>query len=379
MNKEIQLRGMTWDHSRGYDPMIATSEAYSLDHPNVSITWEKRSLQEFADKPIGEMSSRYDLMVIDHPHVGEVSRGGHLLPLEGKGHDQALAELATNSVGLSHSSYEFEGHQWALAIDAATPVSAFRKDRLESAPKKWAEVLDLARSGEVAFALIPINALMTFFGMAKNLDYAIAEESEELIEREHGLHVLGVMREIFALMDPRCLKMDPIAIYEWLGRTADAPSYSPFGYGYTNYSREGYCKYPLIFADAPGFNDNGPRGTVLGGTGIAISAECKHPETAIDYAYRLAGSQWQRGIFFSAGGQPAHSAAWEDPDCNEKTMNFFRNTRQTLETSWLRPRYEGYMYLQNCGGDIVQRCLKGELNESETIKLLNVAYQESQQ
>jgi len=24
----IELKGMTWDHSRGYDPMIATSEEF---------------------------------------------------------------------------------------------------------------------------------------------------------------------------------------------------------------------------------------------------------------------------------------------------------------------------------------------------------------
>ena len=44
----INLRGMTWDHSRGFDPMVATSAAYAAAHPGVSITWEKRSLQAFA-------------------------------------------------------------------------------------------------------------------------------------------------------------------------------------------------------------------------------------------------------------------------------------------------------------------------------------------
>ena len=68
------LRGMTWDHARGYDPMVATSAAYAAAHPGVTITWEKRSLQAFADRPISEMAETYDLMVIDHPHVGEVAK-----------------------------------------------------------------------------------------------------------------------------------------------------------------------------------------------------------------------------------------------------------------------------------------------------------------
>ena len=70
----IQLKGMTWDHSRGYDPMIATSEFFSKKYNNtVQINWDKRSLQAFADRPIDLMADEYDLMVIDYPHVGEVS------------------------------------------------------------------------------------------------------------------------------------------------------------------------------------------------------------------------------------------------------------------------------------------------------------------
>ncbi len=75
----IQLKGMTWDHSRGYDPMIATSKIFSNKHDNkVSIHWDKRSLQAFADRPIEQMVDEYDLMVIDYPHVSyECYRRGY--------------------------------------------------------------------------------------------------------------------------------------------------------------------------------------------------------------------------------------------------------------------------------------------------------------
>ena len=52
----ITLKGMTWDHSRGYDPMIATSKVFEKKHNNeISIEWDKRSLQAFADRPIEQM------------------------------------------------------------------------------------------------------------------------------------------------------------------------------------------------------------------------------------------------------------------------------------------------------------------------------------
>ena len=372
----INLRGMTWDHSRGFDPMVATSAAYAAAHPGVSIIWEKRSLQAFADRPISEMAETYDLMVIDHPHVGEVARQGNLLPLDGL-RDAEMAALAAGSVGQSHPSYNFAGRQWSLAIDTATPVACLRPDLLDHAPKLWAEVLSLARAGKVGFALIPINALMSFFGMARNIGYAVAESPDHLIAPTEGSHVLGLLREITALMDKRCLGLDPIGIYEWMGRTSDAPAYSPFGYGYTNYSRQGYCPHPLHFHDAPGILEPTPRGTVLGGTGIAVSAFTKHPEVAVDYAFWIAGADCQKGLYTHSGGQPGHAAAWEDDACNALTANFFRNTRETLNTAWLRPRYDGYMALQDRAGDILHACLRGEASETTTLAALDAAYRES--
>lgn len=376
MAEPVHLTGMTWDHSRGFDPMLATSAAYADANPGVTISWEKRSLQAFADRPIEEMAVAYDLMVIDHPHVGEVVGSGLLLPFDGAERDDEIATLAEQTVGTSHASYEFGGRQWALAIDAATPVAVYRPDRLDAAPKRWNEVLELARAGDVGFALIPINALMVYLGLAKNKGFAVAE-GPELMNVDQSTEILEILREILALMDARCLNLDPIAIYDWMGRSVDGPAYSPFGYGYSNYSRDGYCRFPLVFSDAPGFGDNGPRGTVIGGTGVAVSAKSSHAEVATDYAFWIAGADCQKSLFFEAGGQPGNADAWESDACNAASRNFFRNTRETLETSWLRPRYDGYMGFQERGGDIVHACLRGDKTVAHTVSLLQLAYAES--
>lgn len=378
MGERVHLKGMTWDHSRGYDPMVATSQAFAQANPGVSITWEKRSLQAFADRPIEEMAETYDLMVIDHPHVGEVARNGLLMAFDGMGHDAALRTLAMQSVGASHRSYEFDGRQWALAIDAATPVAAYRPDRLQAAPTRWNEVVDLAKQGQVGFALIPINALMTFMGLVRNMGFTFAE-GEELIARQEGQQVLELMAEIVALIDQRCLSLDPIGIFEWMGRNEDAPAYSPFGYGYTNYSREAYCPFPLCFTDAPGIGDNGPRGTVIGGTGIAVSASSRHRDAAADYAFWIADATCQKDLYFTSGGQPANAVAWDNDACNSAARDFFRNTRQTLETAWLRPRYDGYMRFQDGAGEIVHQFLRNEMSLARTLEKLQTCYLESRQ
>src|SRR4051812_9409299 len=118
----IRLKGMTWNHSRGYTPMVATAQRFCemQAESKVEIVWEKRSLQEFADQPIDALAKRYDLLVIDHPWAGFAAASGVLVPLDEHLPAEFLADQAENSVGKSHESYTFGGHQWALAIDAAS-------------------------------------------------------------------------------------------------------------------------------------------------------------------------------------------------------------------------------------------------------------------
>ncbi len=46
----LVLKGMTWNHPRGYDPMVACSRAWQ-EKSGVEIQWEKRSLQDFETFP----------------------------------------------------------------------------------------------------------------------------------------------------------------------------------------------------------------------------------------------------------------------------------------------------------------------------------------
>ena len=142
------LKGMTWSDPRGYDPVVAAAEAFAKSRPGVSISWDKRSLQGFETTPLDELAARYDLMVIDHPHVGSVADQDCLLPFEAHASEDALAELANQSVGRSFQSYFLHGKQWALPIDAATQVQAHRAD-LSPRVERWSDVIRKAEDGHV--------------------------------------------------------------------------------------------------------------------------------------------------------------------------------------------------------------------------------------
>lgn len=373
----ITLKGMTWSHPRGYDPMVACSALWK-EKTGVVIEWDKRSLQDFESFPVEDLARAYDMIVIDHPHVGQITAEGCLAPLDVAGREQERAALAAGSVGKSFSSYEWQGRQWAFPIDAATQVQAWRSDLLPAAPAKWSDVLELARQGRVLLPLRVPHSLMTFYTLAGNLGKPCATTGPgDLIDRETGIQVFQMIREIAALVEPACLDMDPIAASERMAEPDSGIACSPLLYGYVSYAMAGFRPNRLAFADIPVAGTAGPVGSALGGTGVAVSAFSKTTEAAIDFAYWIAGADVQRGLYAASGGQPGHAAAWEDDAVNAATSDFYRATRATLEGAWLRPRHDGYMAFQQAASERINQGLVERHDAGRVVDDLNQLFRES--
>jgi multiple sugar transport system substrate-binding protein len=327
------LKGMTWSHPRGYDPMVATSTEW-LRRTGTAIHWDKRSLQDFETFSVEELARQYDLIVIDHPHVGQVTAEGCLAPLD---------DIADAFVGASYPSYNFAGRQWAYPIDAAAQVQAYRAD-LTAPAADWSEVLAIARAGHVVLPMLPPHSLMSLFTLAANLGHSGATVGGDLVAPEIGAEVIAQLAELTALIAPSNFAMDPIAASEAMARGDSVVAVMPLGYGYVSYARDGFRDRRLSFADIP---LPGDRGSALGGTGIAVSAFSQRQAEAKAYAAFIASAEVQRGIYATSGGQPGHAAAWGDDTVNAATHDFYRGTRRTLEASYVRPRHRGYMAFQD--------------------------------
>ncbi|MFC3166036.1 extracellular solute-binding protein [Ciceribacter thiooxidans] len=372
-----RLKGMTWSHPRGYDPMVACSADW-LSTTGVAIDWDKRSLQDFESFPVEELARQYDLIVIDHPHVGQITAEGCLAPLDIPGRHGDLAELAKASVGASFPSYNWRGRQWALPIDAAAQVLAWRPDRLGIAPTQWSEVLDLARNGEVLLPLLPPHSLMGFFTLCGQLGRPCSVAAEKpFADVEIGERALEMIRELASLVDPACFAADPIAVLDLIGEVGSPFAVSPLIYGYVSYSLEGFRANRIAFADLSGGEALGPVGSALGGTGIAVSAFSADRGATIDFAYWVAGEAIQAGPYWRSGGQPGHAAAWDDGKANAATLDFYRATRRTLEGAWLRPRHNGYMPFQEKASHIVNAAVSGDISVAHAIERLNDDFRRS--
>ena len=372
------LHGMTWDHPRGYDPLVACSALWQA-RTGVRVQWERRSLQDFESSPVGELAERYDLVVIDHPHVGEITRVGCLLPLDAC---MDVASLEKQYVGASLASYFWEGHLWALPIDAAAQVQAWRPDRLERPPTDWKAMLELAAAGEVLCPLRPPHDLMALFTLSGVSGHPARAEGPALLASAGGGIAYELLRELAALLDPACFAMDPIAVLERMSQPQSAAICAPLTYGYVSYSQPGNQpsgrRARIAFGDllplVPGAQ---PAGSALGGTGIAVSARSPHAEAAIGFAGWVAGAEAQCGPYLRGGGQPACAAAWADDDGNTAALDFYRNTRATLESAWVRPRHAGYMRFQHAAAERLRQALESAEPARSAIAAINRLYRET--
>jgi multiple sugar transport system substrate-binding protein len=373
------LKGMAWDHSRGYDPMVATANEFKKKNSDYEIIWEKRSLQAFADRPIEQMTSDYDFMVIDHPHVGEASRKGLLLELNHyEKYQKNLDILSKQSVGLSHKSYEFSNNQYALAIDSAAPVSAYREDLIDKIPRTYEDVIRLAEVKKVMWPIKPVDAVSSFNSIAANIGNPIDEINKKFLDKGIAVSILKMMKRLSALIPLECLKMNPIETLEYMSTNNDI-AYCPLLYGYSNYSRKGFRDSIIKFTNMPSFNqdENNCSGSQIGGTGIAISKQSKNIDIALEYAFWIASEECQRNTYYFSGGQPGNLEAWRDESINLDSNSFFKGTLETLDRAWLRPRYDGYMYFQDIAGTIINKYLSSDTSAESVIEELNIEFDKS--
>lgn len=376
MAEKKHLRGMTWSDPRGYDPLAAATIKFRARHPNVDIVWDKRSLQGFESTPVEELASIYDLIIIDHPHVGAVVDKNCLLALDQFAPQDALTQLFAETVGKSYQSYFYHGHQWALPVDAACQVQAIRPDLLTAPVTRFENVLTQAQKGRVVWPLRAPHILMSFFTLMANCGAPFPVTAKTPIDQKAARNVIAAMQTLSDLIDPACLEMDPIAALDALCED-DCFSLCPFVYLYAPYGRVEYRKHRIAFHDMPSLGTSGPVGSALGGTGLAVSARTAYPELCVEFSLWVASADIQRGLYADHNGQPGNAVAWANPTVNSPVGNAYNNTRMTHEAAWLRPRHAGYMGFQEHGSQILLDALTRKTQPDTAITALQKCFDES--
>ena len=301
----MSLRGLTWDHPRGYAVLDALG----------GMTWHRQSLEDFESRPIAEMADHYDLLVIDHPGLGGAIAAESLQPLDNLFDAAELIGYRNATVGSSFDSYTVDDRQWALPVDAAAQVAVATR-AMAARPRTWDEALRAVARHSTTLCLGGPHALL----MYNAIRIALGDP-----------HVaLDVMAGLVAHADREISQRSLIAVLDAMS-SPEGPVYCPLVFGYVTYRQ-------LNAFDAP--TGPGGIGSVLGGTGVAVTRSCSDLDAARAQLRRLISPAVQIDRYAEWGGQSTLRAAWRTPA-------FYRETIATVEQAWVRPRDPGYIEFQS--------------------------------
>jgi multiple sugar transport system substrate-binding protein len=379
----VRLSGLTWDHPRGYRVLDALAGALE---PDVSVHWQRQPLEGFESRPLRTLADDFDLLVVDHPGLGEAIRDGALLPLDEVFAEQELAAWRTASVGASYDSYVLGGRPWALPLDAAAQVAVARPDLMEARPASWEQACQAARTHPTTLCLGGPHALLMFSAIcvaagagpagddAAAGDHELAGDHGPFVTEAAGTAALEIMSDLMAHADRELSQHNPIGVLDAMAAVG-GPAYCPLVYGYVTYQRPlggepGSSR--LAAFDAPA--GPGGIGSVLGGTGVAITRSAAELGAAAALIRILLSDEVQIGLYAELGGQSSARQAWQHPGADAAGGGFYRATLATVEHAWVRPRFAGFPEFQTAASALLREGLLAGQPHARLVRQVNELY-----
>ncbi len=363
-----QIRGITWDHPRAYRCLEASSRAFEAEH-GVSVAWDRRSLQAFADVPIQSLVEEYDLVVLDHPHVAQIARSRCLRSLP------FPSDADISSLGGSLESYVWDDALWAYPIDAACQMAVRRPDLCAGIPPTWEEILSgTASKIKPIVPLLPVDAFDTFLSLVASLgEVRLPHSDKEFVSSTNGLRALKTLKALYKMGPAEATRWNPIRALEALA-TTDEFRFSPCLFGYINYARPRFRDKTLAYSQLPRFDGAGPSRGILGGAGLGVSATMSRPDLGIAFAQWVASEPIQSGVYLENDGQPAHRRTWRTKGAETNYSGFLSGAFPAMETAWTRPRDVWFLGLVDDVCAVIDNFFHKDRNEEEFLRDMNKMY-----
>src|SRR5262249_44565892 len=247
------------------------------------------------------------------------------------------------------------------------------------------EVAVAARELPVALVLGGPHALLTLLAICAAQGVPPVAETgggspaggfaEDRAARDAVLGALDLLGDICARVDLALAVGGPIDVLEAMA-AGDAAACCPLVYGYVTYSEPGRRPHRLTARDAPAWQPGGRPGSVLGGTGVAVSRRVGGDAVPAARAHvrRLLARPVQAGLVPGPGRQPAPRAAWEAAAVNAACGGFYRQIRRTLDQAWMRPRFPGWIAFQGQGSAVVRGGLRRRAAPAQILRQLRLTF-----
>jgi multiple sugar transport system substrate-binding protein len=177
------------------------------------------------------------------------------------------------------------------------------------------------------------------------------------VDRAGFIDAYEAVRELFGYCHADCLDFNDIDLHEAMVARNDI-AYTPCVYGYGTYGEADYS-HRLGFADFAGRVAPFHAGSVLGGTGLAVSRRSGHKAEALAFV-RFTATDTGQALIQSAHGQPGLANLWTAGEADTRFNGFFTAARRSIEAAWIRPRFRGYIDFQAGFGALVADGLRAD-------------------
>ena len=363
----------TWDHPRGFAALAATAEHAAAEGRPV-VAWSKQPLEGFESDPIADLAARFNLLVLDHPHLGEAVVADCLVPLEDLFGVDEIAAWSARTVGPAMASYDWEGRHYALPLDVATQVMAYRPNLIGDPLTTIDDVVRLSEKAPVAVSVSGPHAICSFFSVC----VSIGEETggAALVSDATATDALPILTRLAKTAPAGTEVLNPIRLLEAVA-TGESIALLPLVYGCVNYACPTPGRHRVAFADATVARAVGRHGSVLGGTGVAVTKRAKPDAAMLDHLRWLMSEKAQAGFIPDHEGQPSARAAWRSERVNRDAGDFYRDTIATVEEAWVRPRHNGTIAFQTAGSAILRKAILDGAPLAATIAKLRDAWERS--
>jgi len=376
-----EITVLNWQNRRATQPMDAAIKAFTSTYANCSVRQVVRPLSDFEHQSLDDISHQYDLIVFDHPFSGAIAKSRCFVPLEEYLANELCHEADALYVGPSLASYRYGGHVWGAPIDGATQNAIYRRDLLSRlghvTPQSHAQVLELGHTARrnglyLGTAIETPHALISILSYMANLGAPIEFDSNGITAiPERSFHeAYCAMADVLSLSAQECVRWNSIDLHEaMVGR--DDIVYCPAVYGYATYG-ESDLRAQLSFAGFAGIRQPFATGAAIGGTALGLSRYSERPELALAFIKHMLSDLVQVEIVGANCGQPASLNGWKNVANDSRFNKFYSNVLESMELSWVRPRFHGYVEFQRRGGEVVAQALR----EGGTSKSVRLALQD---
>ena len=243
-------------------------------------------------------------MVIDIPMWARWRTPACSCRSTGRGGRRNWPRWRSSRWGLSHPSYQFSGRQWGAGHRCGDARGGLSARPVGGRARTW----DGGDGAGAAGAAWPsrsfrFNALDDGHGHGAKHGRGCGRRGGVPSTARRGRWCWRGWGRFLALMDKRCLTLDPIGIYEWMGRTAGcAGPMRPSATATIELQPRGLLPLSPDLRRCAGAG----AGRSLGhrdrpARGIAVSAASSHVDVALDYAFWIAGGRVPGGALFRRG------------------------------------------------------------------------------